>query len=144
MLARLSLVLLMSLIALPVASQDTNSLPASPASAPDTTEVYALVEEEPTLIGGIEGLQQRVLYPEAARRAGIEGTVFVQFVVDETGAVTNARCPTASNSDPLLCEAAIAAVEGSQFTPGSIKGEPVKVLFTVPVRFKLNDPNRCI
>ncbi|MEM1044361.1 MAG: TonB family protein, partial [Bacteroidota bacterium] len=55
-------------------------------------DVFPIVEQQPELIGGLEGLQSRIQYPELARRAGIEGTVFVQFVVDEQGNVNDPVC----------------------------------------------------
>lgn len=107
----------------------------------DTSEVHDLVETPPVLIGGVEGLAERVIYPERARRAGIEGTVFVQFVVDEIGSVQQATC--VGPPQPQLCEAARTAVLNSQFTPGMQRGKPVKVRYTLPVDFKLVG-GRCI
>lgn len=113
--------------------------PALPPAAPaDTTEIMQVVERQPSLIGGIEGLQRRVVYPESMRRAGIEGTVYVQFVVDETGAVSQAVCARSPNE--LLCESSLRAVRESQFRPGYQEGQPVKVRFTLPIRYRLGDP----
>ena len=50
--------------------------PLPPAAPADTTEIMQVVERPPSLIGGLEGLQERMIYPESMRRAGIEGTVF--------------------------------------------------------------------
>ncbi len=120
--------LFVALACLVSSSALAQELPAEP-------EIFEVVEEKPELIGGLAALQGRVVYPEMARRAGIEGKVFVQFVVDEKGVVTEAygvRCP-----DPLLCEAGIQAVRESRFTPGRQDGVPVKVRFTLPIDFKL-------
>ena len=94
------------------------------------------VVERPALIGGMEELQRRVEYPRLARDAGIEGRVFIQFVVDERGNVVDpvvARTPS-----DLLSEAALKAVRESKFTPGLQRGRPVKVRFVLPVNFELN------
>lgn len=99
-------------------------------------EVYEVVEQQPELIGGLEGLQQRIRYPREARDAGIEGRVFVQFVVDELGRVTDAIV-TRSPSD-VLSEAALEAVRGSRFRPGMQRGRPVKVRFVLPINFALD------
>ena len=102
---------------------------------PDEDPVFDVVEVEPVLVGGIGGLQSRVVYPDFAVRAGIEGRVTVQFVVDERGNVVDpvaVRCP-----NELLCEAAVKAVQASRFTPGQQRGRPVKVRFAVPVVFQL-------
>lgn len=110
--------------------------PPPPEPEPQEPEIFDVVEQEPELIGGIEGLQGRVEYPEMARRAGVEGTVYIQFVVDEQGRVSQAVCARSPNE--MLCDASIEAVQQSQFRPGMQRGRPVKVRFTVPVRFKLN------
>lgn len=122
---------------------------ASGAAAQSTDrpgDVYETVEVNPVLIGGIAGLQQRIVYPEAARRAGVEGRVFVQFIVDEQGDVQDATCAIIRGEapNPLLCEAGRAAVLGSQFTPGMQDGRAVKVRFTLPVDFKLRGGTSCL
>ena len=112
-----------------------NSLVARYAESTD--EVFDVVERNPVLVGGLIGLQSRVEYPRAAREAGIEGRVFVQFVVNETGAVVD-PIVTRSPSE-LLSEAALRAVRESRFVPGSQDGRPVKVRFSLPINFVLND-----
>ena len=109
--------------------------PPPPEPEPQEPEIFEVVEQAPVLIGGLEGLQARVKYPDLAIRGNVEGKVFVQFVVDERGQVSQAqavRCP-----NQLLCDAAVRAVEESQFRPGMQRGRPVKVRFTLPVDFKL-------
>ncbi len=102
---------------------------------PDTDEVFTVAEVQPELVGGLAGLQGRVEYPEFARRAGIEGQVVVQFVVDERGNVVDPVVLRSPND--LLSEAALKAVRESKFTPGQQRGRPVKVRFAVPVTFRL-------
>lgn len=113
----------------------------------DTSDVLdGPVETPPVLIGGLDGLMERLEYPEMARRAGIEGRVFVQFIVDEEGRVSQAECRQLTDQPPpnaLLCEAAIDAVMASRFTPGTQGGHAVKVRYTLPVGFKLTG-GRCI
>ena len=112
--------------------------PPPPPLVPEEDEDagYVLVAEiQPELIGGLAALQGRVEYPEFARRAGIEGQVVVQFVVDERGNVVDPVVLRSPNE--LLSEAALEAVRESQFTPGQQRGRPVKVRFAVPVTFRL-------
>lgn len=100
-------------------------------------EIFLVVENEPVLIGGLEGIQKSITYPELARRAGIEGRVFVQFVVDEKGNVI----------DPIVIrgigggcdEAALEAVKKAKFIPGKQRGRPVKVQYALPVTFRLGE-----
>jgi periplasmic protein TonB len=110
--------------------------PSAPEPEPAEPEIFMIVEQMPEIVGGMEALQRRVRYPELARRAGIEGTVFVQFVVDENGRVSDLVCVRDPGGG--TCEAALDAVRQTQFTPGRQRGRPVKVRFSLPVRFRLS------
>jgi periplasmic protein TonB len=114
--------------------------PSAPAPAPEPEpaerEIFMIVEQMPEIVGGLDALQRRVRYPELARRAGIEGTVFVQFVVLENGSVSDLVCVRDPGGG--TCEAAIEAVRQTQFTPGRQRDTPVKVRFSLPVRFRLS------
>ena len=97
--------------------------------------MHEVVEVPPQLIGGLEGLSARLVYPEAARREGVEGQVIVQFVVGTGGTVID---PVVLRSpDPRLGAAALEAVRRSLFRPGRQGGRPVLVRFSVPVTFRL-------
>ena len=109
--------------------------PPPPTPEPTEPEVFEVAEVQPTLIGGLEGLQARLEYPPLAIRAGIEGTVIVQFVVDERGHVVDPVVLRSPNE--LLSEAALEAIRESRFTPGQQRGRPVKVRYAVPVQFTL-------
>jgi protein TonB len=98
-------------------------------------EVFVVVEDEPTLIGGMKALQSSVEYPEFAKKAGIEGRVIVQFVVDENGDVQDPRVIRGVHK--LLNEEAIRAVKQQKFKPGKQRGQPVKVQMSLPVTFQL-------
>lgn len=120
-------------------SLDVSGPPPPPPSQEeeqrDENEVFIVVEERPELIGGMAALQDAVEYPEFAKKAGIEGTVFVQFVVDENGDVTNVQVTRGVHK--LLDQAAIEAVQQMKFKPGKQRGRPVKVQMSLPVRFRL-------
>ena len=114
--------------------------PAPPVAPPvveptDETLEFVAVEDQPRLIGGLAGLQARVVYPQMAIRAGIEGVVHVRFVVDKDGRVIE---PVVLRSpSELLSQAALKAVVESRFQPGQQRGRPVKVRYSLPVRFTL-------
>jgi TonB family protein len=74
------------------------------------------------------------VYPEAARKSGIEGVVILEVKTDEDGNVVDAKT---LRSIPALDQAAIAAVKQWKYEPLVIKGNPVGVLFTITVRFQL-------
>ena len=109
--------------------------PPPPAAEEPEPEIFVVVENMPELVGGIEGLQKRVRYPEIAKKAGVEGTVFLQFVVDEEGNVVD---PQVVRGIGAGCdEEALKAIRTAKFKPGKQRGKPVKVKFSLPVRFRL-------
>lgn len=122
------LALLFALILTPgVAAQDT------PTSEGDTF-TCVLYEVQPELIGGLDGLQARVVYPDIMWRSPIEGQVIVRLVVTEQGEVED---PVVLRSPhEALNEAALDAVRASRFVPGTQRGKPVRVQFVVPVTFR--------
>ena len=111
--------------------------PPPPAEAVEEPEpeIFVIVEEPPELIGGLPGLQSKISYPEIAKKAGVEGRVFLQFIVDEQGNVTD---PIVTRGIGAGCdEEAIKAILASKFTPGKQRGKAVKVKMSLPVTFKL-------
>lgn len=103
-------------------------------------EVFVIVEQMPVFPGGDAELRkylaQSVKYPVIAAENGIQGRVFVSFVVDRTGAVTNVR--VARPFDPNLDKEAVRVVQSMpKWTPGMQRGKAVKVSYTVPINFVL-------
>lgn len=101
------------------------------------SEVFVVVEEMPRLRGGLDGLQQKLHYPNIAKRAGIEGRVIVQFIVDTAGEVTDVEVVRGLGSG--LDEEAVRVVSAAQFVPGRQRDRAVKVKMSLPVTFKLDD-----
>ena len=98
-------------------------------------EIFVVVEQPPVLIGGIAGVQKRIVYPELALKVGIEGRVVVQFVVDKDGNVVN---PVVMRGIGGGCdEEAIRAVKLATFQPGMQRGRPVAVRYSLPITFKI-------
>lgn len=95
---------------------------------------FVAVEEMPELIGGIKGLQNKIVYPEIAKRVGIEGKVIVQAIVDENGKVVSVN--TVKGIGSGCDEVAMDAVRNSKFVPGKQRGKNVKVQVTIPIVFK--------
>jgi TonB family protein len=100
-------------------------------------EVFTVVETMPQMIGGQASFYNALRYPEMARRAGIEGRVIVQYVVDEDGTVLNPRIIRGIGGG--TDEAVIEALQQIRFTPGLQRGRPVKVQMTQPVVFRLSN-----
>lgn len=103
-------------------------------------EIFIVVEQMPELIGGLAAVQQHITYPEMAIKAGIEGRVVVQFIVDKEGNVLD---PFVMRGIGGGCdEEAIKAVKKIKFIPGKQRGMPVSVRYSLPVVFRLNQVER--
>jgi protein TonB len=110
------------------------SPPPTPAPEPEPppNKVFnqGTVDRNAEMKGRIE-----VEYPSSAKRAGIEGRVILQFVVDESGrpqAIEVLRSPS-----DMLSEAAVDALEKKSFKPAMQNGQPVKMRMSQPVTFRL-------
>jgi len=97
---------------------------------------FVAVEEMPEPIGGIKAIQEKIVYPEIAKRAGVEGKVYILAFVDESGNVTKAQILKGIGAG--CDEAALDAVLKTKFKPGKQRGKPVRVQVSIPVVFKLN------
>ena len=82
-------------------------------------------------------IAQNIQYPEIAKENGIQGKVFVQFVVNQKGEVEQVK--VVRGVDPSLDKEAVRVIQSlPKWKPGSQRGKPVKVSFTVPINFQLN------
>ncbi|KAF0237128.1 MAG: periplasmic protein [Prolixibacteraceae bacterium] len=103
--------------------------------------VYTEVEEMPEYQGGINALMSEIAsginYPDEAKKNGIQGKVFVSFVIDEKGKVTNAKIER--GVEPSLDKESLRVVnELKTWIPGKEKGKVVKVAYTIPINYALN------
>ena len=107
---------------------------------PKEPEIFTFVEQQPEFPGGAgamnEFLQSNIQYPEIARRAGIEGKVFVQFVVDPKGDISQVAVVRGIGGG---CDEEAKRVVNAmpRWRPGRQNGQPVSVRYTVQVTFKL-------
>lgn len=113
------------------------NLPPPPPPAEEEEDFFTVVENMPELIGGLAGLQASIIYPEMARKAGIEGRVFLQFIVNERGEVENPRVIRGIGGG--CDEEALKAIQKAKFKPGLQRGRPVRVQYNLPVVFKLQN-----
>ena len=116
----------------------------APAALPDTTKVipFATVEVKPMFNGGdaiefSKWVNENLKYPQAAKDAGVQGRVTLQFTVYPDGSVRDTKVLRGVNPD-LDAEALRVVSASPDWTPGYVKGEPVKVTYTFPVIFKLS------
>ena len=121
----------------PLADMPPPPLPDEPEEEveDEEEEIFMVVEQMPELIGGIEELQKKIKYPEMARQAGVNGRVFVQFVVDEQGNVVD---PVVLRGIGGGCdEEAMRVIKSAKFKPGKQRGKAVKVRYVIPIVFRL-------
>ncbi len=111
--------------------------PPPPPADEEEEDFFVVVETMPQLQGGLADLQRKVKYPEMARRAGIEGRVTVQFIVNEQGRVENPRVIRGIGGG--CDEAALEAVKQAKFSPGMQRGRPVRVQYSLPIVFRLQN-----
>ncbi|MBD3616774.1 MAG: energy transducer TonB [Gracilimonas sp.] len=112
-------------------------LPPPPEEEDQEEDFFVVVEQMPVLKGGMAKLQSSVKYPEMARRAGIEGRVTVQFIVNEQGQVENARVVRGIGGG--CDEEALKAVQQAEFEPGMQRGRPVRVQYALSINFRLEN-----
>ena len=107
----------------------------------DDDEFFMVVENMPEFPGGDLGLmkyiQKNVKYPPIAKEYNITGKVYVQFIVDKSGTVTNVK--VVRGVDKNLDAEAVRVVKSlPKYKPGKQRGKPVRVMFTIPINFTLN------
>ena len=98
---------------------------------------FVAVEDMPEPIGGIKAIQEKINYPEIARRAGVEGTVYVLAYLSEEGNVVKTEIVKGIGGG--CDEEAELAVKQTRFTPGKQRGKPVRVKVMIPVKFQLQE-----
>lgn len=108
----------------------------------EVDEIFNIVEETATFKGGMAGFYDYVgkkmqgKYPAQARRMGVEGKVYVQFVINKDGSISDV---TVVKGIGAGCDEFAAKVisESPSWTPGKQRGKPVKQRMVLPVTFKL-------
>lgn len=116
----------------------------APEPAPEPEKVYtmAMVEQKPEFPGGeaamYKWLGDHITYPAEAAEQGVSGRVVVQFDISKTGDIENVK--VVRGRHPALDKEAMRLVKAMpKWQPGRNNGQPVKVTYTLPVTFKLQD-----
>lgn len=107
----------------------------------DTDKIYEQVEEMPSFPGGSNALLSFIAanlkYPVVAQENGIQGRVIVKFVVDKDGRITDVEITR--SVDPTLDKEAMRIVKAMpKWKPGKLKGNCVRVKYTIPIVFGLS------
>ena len=113
---------------------------ASKQAPAEEDPVFEVVENMPEFAGGMGGLMQylskNIKYPVEAQKAGIQGRVIMQVIIDKNGNVTNPK--VTQPVDPLLDTEAIRVTASMpKWKPGTQRGMPVNVKYTFPIVFRL-------
>ncbi len=107
----------------------------------DGAPVFDVVEEQPQYPGGTNALmaylRENINYPAEAAKAGIEGRVIVQFVINKDGTVKDVK-PVRSVSPELDAEAVRVVAAMPKWVPGYQSGEAVSVRYILPVSFRVD------
>lgn len=110
-----------------------------PGDGTGSEEPLFIVETMPTFKGGDinkfhDWVWKRTQYPEAALINKIRGTVFLTFIVEKDGSVSNVTI--IKGVHPLLDEVAVKVIsESPKWSPGLQRGQPVRVRFQIPITF---------
>jgi len=110
----------------------TNNL-FSQAQQGDGFLAFAEVMPEP--VGGLKALYQNIVYPDIAKKAGVQGKVFALAYVNEKGEVDDVKILKGIGAG--CDEAAMDGIKKAKFSPGQNKGQSVKVKLSLTINFKL-------
>lgn len=119
----------------PKASQETSTEEEN-----SEDPLFMVVEVMPTYPGGHEALYayigEKLTYPEQSKREGIQGTVYIGFVIEKDGQVTNVEVARGVADD--LDQAALEVIQSMpNWNPGTQRGKAVRVAFNLPIKFNL-------
>lgn len=110
--------------------------PPPPEEDAGETPIFVAYDEAPQPIGGFPAIQQNLVYPEIARKAGVEGRVYVNVLIDEKGNVIDTKILKSLGNNGCD-EAAVDAIRKVKWKPAKQRDKSVKVWVGIPVVFKL-------
>ncbi len=116
--------------------------PPKPKQEEVTDEIFVVVEDQPAFPGGnaamMKFLSDNIKYPVIAQENGIQGRVICNFVVEKDGSITDVQ--VVRGVDPSLDREAVRVVQQMpRWKPGKQRGQAVRVRFTLPVVFRLQN-----
>lgn len=115
--------------------------PVAEVVVEDDNKIFTVVEQNPEFQGGYEAMmnfiRKNMRYPASARRMGVDGTVYVSFVVSKDGSISEVKTIRGISAD---CDKEAMRVVAMMppWRPGKQNGKPVFVRFVLPIKFKLN------
>ena len=136
-------VLIMAMLMLTVSAANAQNSPkpqATKNNEKSKNTIFNVVDVLPSFPGGVKAfgdyLVKNIKYPAVDKKNKLEGKVFIQFVVERDGSLSNVqsvRSPSKAMSDE-----AVRVLKGSpKWNPGSMNNKPVRAKYTVPINFNL-------
>lgn len=103
-------------------------------------EVFVVAEEQAEFPGGVDSMfayiHKNLKYPELAKEKGIQGRVFVQFVIEKDGSISNVKILRGIGGG--CDEAAMEMIKNMpKWKPGKQRGKPVRFQYVLPIKFEL-------
>lgn len=119
---------------------ETATVTETPAPATDTSVIFQVVETMPQFNGNMQTwLKNNLKYPEKAIANKEQGRVFIAFIVEKDGSISNAK--VSKSVSPLLDAEALRVIKSMPaWIPGKQRGQAVRVAFSVPINFNLSEP----
>ena len=123
-----------------VVDHDADPIPSQQSKTDD--EVFQIVDQMPEFPGGEKALlnfiAENIVYPQSAKDKNISGRVFLSFVIDKDGSVTDVKVMRGIDKE---CDAeAMRVVKAMpKWKPGMNEGKPVRVSYMLPISFQLKD-----
>jgi TonB family protein len=123
---------------------DDDAVEIAEAPEPVEDEIYVVVEEMPQFPGGNDSLnsylRRNLQYPQMEKDAGIQGTVYMSFVVRKDGSLSDVKVLKEVPGAPGFTKEAARLINGMPYwNPGKMNGRAVNISFTIPIKFVLRD-----
>ena len=126
------------LLGVPQLAAQPASVLTSSRSEPETADdEIQQVRKDGPVVAPVVASKILPVYPEEARKAGLEGSVTVETVIDTSGRVQELKVLT--STDPIFEEPVRNALHQWQFQPATLDGEPVSVWYNLTTNFTLKD-----
>ena len=103
-------------------------------------QAFTIVQQMPAFKGDMNKyISDHIQYPDSEKIHSITGTVYINFIVEKDGSISNVKVLKGVANGPRLNKEAVKVISGMpNWSPGIQDGVPVRVVFNIPIRFSLN------
>lgn len=122
---------------------DEKAITTTVTPSANENEIYTVVDEAPEFQGGMPKLYEFIIknfkYPQKEREAGIQGRVFVRFVIEKDGSIGNTEVLKGVKDASALDDEAVRVVKSlPSWKPGKVAGKAVRTYYNLPISIKLD------